>query len=417
MTDKRFHLTYSQCRELLRERLAEPAPGRIQLLTGPRQVGKTNLLNELEGLQPKASIYAAVDGPEAGLPGFWDRLWIRAEELASERGKCILLLDEIQHLGNWAIRLKGRWDRVRRRKVPIHVVATGSSALNLGKGTRESLAGRFERITLGHWPASGIAETFAQSLDQAVAQTVSHGCYPGAMAYMNDQARWRAYMQNAIIEPAIGRDILALGTIRRPELLRQVFSLCTTMPAHIVSLQKLQGKLQDPGALETIASYLQLLEDAFLVAAVEKYSQRALRRRKAPPKIVVLNNAFLAALDPEGVADQQRDPKRFGSWVENACLAYAWNAGQRVMYWREEPLEIDAVLEGSWGKWAVEVKTRSCNLGDLRGLLEFCRRNPKHRPLILLEKERDLSPLREAGVAAMRWQDFLGGAMEAPKAD
>jgi len=38
-------------------------------------------------------------------------------------------------------------------------------------------------------------------------------------------------------------------------------------------------------------------------------------------------------------------------------LAHAWNSGQVVSYWREEPLEVDGILEGSWGKWAIEVKT------------------------------------------------------------
>jgi len=43
-------------------------------------------------------------------------------------------------------------------------------------------------------------------------------------------------------------------------------------------------------------------------------------------------------------------------------LAFALNQGQHVTYWREEPLEIDAVIEGSCGDWAVEVKTGSFDL-------------------------------------------------------
>jgi len=52
-----------------------------------------------------------------------------------------------------------------------------------------------------------------------------------------------------------------------------------------------------------------------------------------------------------------RDPATWGRWVENACIAQAWNAGQNVHYWRAEPLEVDMVLSGSWGVWAVDVKT------------------------------------------------------------
>ena len=64
------------------------------------------------------------------------------------------------------------------------------------------------------------------------------------------------FVKDAIIDPAIGRDVLALGTVRRPGLLRQVFGAATGCPAQIVSLQKLEGQLHDKGSLETVAHYL-----------------------------------------------------------------------------------------------------------------------------------------------------------------
>jgi len=68
--------------------------------------------------------------------------------------------------------------------------------------------------------------------------------------------------------------------------------------------------------------------------------------------------------------------------VENACLAHAWNAGQRVSYWREEPLDVDAVIEGSWGSWAVEVRTGAFVMHELRGLRELTARLPDLQPLV-----------------------------------
>ena len=61
---------FNHCRQLLLKRLREPAPGRIQLLTGPRQVGKTTLLLEIASQFGDAAIYAAGDEPDAALPGF-----------------------------------------------------------------------------------------------------------------------------------------------------------------------------------------------------------------------------------------------------------------------------------------------------------------------------------------------------------
>ena len=160
------------------------------------------------------------------------------------------------------------------------------------------------------------------------------------------------------------------------------------------------------GALETITHYLHLLEEAYLIAALPKHAARAIRRRAAPPKLVALNQALLAATAVGGVPTQEREPDRFGKWVENACLAFAWNAAQRVSYWREEPWEVDGVVDGSWGRWAIEVKPGRLTPADLAGLLQFVTRFPAYRPLVACDPS-----LREvatrAGVQAMSWQDFL----------
>lgn len=410
-----FMRDYTTCRKLLLERLQESAPSRIQLLTGPRQVGKTTLLHEVAAHFGDAAVYAAGDEPDAALPGFWERRWAEAEERA-RHGKAILLLDEVHYLPEWAKRLKGHWDHLRRRHVPVHIVVTGSSALRVATGSRESLAGRFERITLSHWSAASLASVFHLPAPEAALHAVRLGSYPGAIGLEKDANRWRAYLKDAIIEPAIGRDVLALGAVRRPGLLRQVFVIAARNAAKIVSLQKLQGQLQDKGALETVAHYLALLQDAYLIAPLERFSQHAHRRRATPPKLVTLNNALLSVLHPDGPPDPSREPARFGLWVENACLAFAVNQSQRVTYWREEPLEIDAVFEGGWGDWAVEVKTSRFEFHELKGLLEFCRRNSKFRPLVITAPG-DERIAGDHGLSVVSWEGFLmSGLPESAKA-
>jgi hypothetical protein len=118
--------TFASCRESVFNRLKEAAPGRIQLLIGPRQVGKTTLLLEIADRFGERAVYAAGDDPDAAFPGFWERIWQDAEARA-KREAAVLLLDEVHHFPDWAARLKGQWDRARRRRIPIHVVATGSS--------------------------------------------------------------------------------------------------------------------------------------------------------------------------------------------------------------------------------------------------------------------------------------------------
>ena len=76
------------------------------------------------------------------------------------------------------------------------------------------------------------------------------------------------------------------------------------------------------------------------------------------------------------------------------------------MYWREEPVEVDAILEGSWGAWAVEIKTGWFELSELRGLLEFCMRYPRFHPLVVMREGRSARNL-PAGVTAEEWPEFL----------
>jgi hypothetical protein len=101
-----------------------------------------------------------------------------------------------------------------------------------------------------------------------------------------------------------------------------------------------------------------------------------------------------------------REPQRFGAGVENACLAFELNQGQRMTYWREEPLEIDAVTEGNWGDWAIEVKTGSFDLQALKGLFESCRRYPRFRPLVITRPGDESLPRRHR-LLATNWKQFL----------
>lgn len=405
MNELAFAYTYTEVLQTLRQRLREPAPARAQILSGPRQVGKTTLLGEIAAEWGGQAIYAPADVQAALLSGWWENLWSQAERLAGRR-PAVLLIDEIQGLPDWSRLLKSKLDYIKRRRMPLHVVVSGSSALQLGHGARESMAGRFERLRLLHWPVRELAQRFQISAVAGVEQVVRFGSYPGAVAFLPDYARWRDYIKDSIVEPAIGRDVLMMEAIRKPALLRQVFAVCVGHPAEIISIQKLCGQLAERGALDTVAHYLHVLEEACLVAAVPKYSRKIVRQRAAPPKLVMLNNALLSVVGGREPPQAERDPERWGRWVENACLALAWNAGQNPSYWRTEPLEVDMVLDGSWGRWAVEIKTGPYGNRDLAGALEFCRRNAGFSPLVLCEPGYE-AVARQASIASVAWPYFL----------
>lgn len=406
MIDNLFKLTPQECFDTLMARFKEPVPRKIQLVMGPRQVGKTSTLLKIAKEFSRKAIYTAVDSPESSLPGYWERLWLSAREIEAKEGEAFLLMDEIQHLKDWSLKLKGEWDKIVRFNENLHVVASGSSALHLGLGSKESLAGRIERLTITHWSALALKEAFQMSDEHAALHYVTKGAYPGAMAFSHDLPRWMAYIRDAIIDPAISHDIFNVSDIRKPALLRQVFALSASSPSQIISLNKLQGQLQDKGAIETISQYLALLAENYLVAALDKYASTPIKQRSSPPKLIPLSNALPAVMDQRGIPDPAKNPERFGLWLENAIIAFFINSGQRAYYWREKDFEVDAVIEGSWGNFAIEVKSSVFTEKDLAGLFHFTNKFPKFKPLLICDK-KDLIRASRLNIKAIDWESFL----------
>src|SRR5438034_4633987 len=156
-------------------------------------------------------------------------------------------------------------------------------------------------MTLRDSSAALLVEIFDIAAERAAETVVQIGGYPGCMSIRGDTQRRLAYIRDSIVEPAIGKDISALGAVRKPALLRQIFAVSTSRPAEIVALQKLQGQHQDRGEIETVAHYLDLLQEAYLIAPLQKYSRHPARGRAEPQKLVTLSNALIAVTDPAAI--------------------------------------------------------------------------------------------------------------------
>lgn len=366
----------------LKRRLTEPRRF-IQIVWGPRQVGKTTSVTQvLNGLDMKCT-YASADAPTMQTAAWLESQWnaARAQHAASGQ-PVVLALDEVQKVPAWSSWVKLLWDEDMRSGADVRVVILGSSPLLMQAGMTESLAGRFEVIRATHWTFAECREAFGWDLDTFI----YYGGYPGSAPLIAEPDRWRSYILDSLVETSISRDILLMTRVDKPALLRQLFHLACDYSGQIVSYTKLLGQLTGAGNTTTLAHYLRLLEGAGLVAGLEKYAGTALRQRASTPKLQVLNTALMSALSPLSFEQAKADRAYWGRLVESAVGAYlmaeAQQQGFAVRYWREGALEVDFVVERDGDVTAIEVKSGE-RARELAGLEAFRKKFAPQKSLVL----------------------------------
>lgn len=359
------------------ERMSEPRRF-IQVLAGPRQVGKSTLMDQVLAECPLPHYLFNADGVDEDDTDWIRRVWesVRTQMDTRQETEAVLVIDEIHKIKNWSEIVKREWDADTRTKRQLKLFLLGSSRLMLRKGLTESLAGRFELIRLGHWTWQEMAEAFGWSLDE----WIYFGGYPGTAGLIGDMRRWKKYVKESLVAPAIEKDVILTSNIYKPALMKQLFELGCSYSAELLSLTKALGQLQDAGNVTTLSSYLNILDQCNLLTGLQKYANDEARRYQSVPKFQVYNNALLTAYKGTTFEKDRIDTDKWGRWVESAVGAYllggAEEGGYKVYYWHERSDEVDFILVKEDTVVALEVK--SGRRGMNSGLPTFCERfNPK----------------------------------------
>ena len=228
--------------ELLKARLSEPVHF-INLLAGPRQVGKTTIIRDIIDQNPAQGYYISVDdepaithdiynlntapsiiSPPQKKDGSWLQFqwqearnqaakWLKSNQITNADNQFkafIFAIDEVQKIEQWSDIVKGLWDADRANGVPMHVVLLGSAPLLMQKGFSESLAGRYETIAVSHWGFTEMQQAFDFNLEQYI----YFGGYPGSAWLVKEEKRWRRYVKDSLIQPNIEKDILQMVRIK-----------------------------------------------------------------------------------------------------------------------------------------------------------------------------------------------------------
>lgn len=333
----------------------------IQVVMGARQIGKSTVVKQvLKDISIPFQLFSA-DNVPATNSAWISNCWAAVRSLKENNGwNCVILvIDEIQKIANWSEVVKKEWDEDTFYDCNIKVLLLGSSRVLLEKGLSESLAGRFEEIRMSHWSYSEMRDCFGFSVDQYL----YYGSYPGAATLVEEQDRFQQYIQSAIIEATINKDILMDTPISKPALLRQTFELGAAYSGNLLSLNKMLGSLQDAGNASTLAGYINLLEESGLLCGLQKYSIDTARRKASIPKLQVFNNALKMVYTPVTFEQALLDRKAWGHIFESGIGAYLVSQGFvhrfEVFYWRERNDEVDFVLRKKGSIIAIEVKSNA----------------------------------------------------------
>lgn len=345
-------------------------PQFIQVVLGPRQVGKTTtvLYYLKNNFKDKDYLYVSAENKLAP-----NGNWILENWQKAKKNNSLLVVDEIQKIENWSETIKTLWDKEKRSENPIRLILLGSSSLRIQKGLTESLAGRYQLIKVFHWNFCESKKSYGLNFEQFV----KHGGYPGSYPLIRKQEDWLNYLTNSIVEPVIEKDILSFNNVKSPALFRQAFEIIISYPAQIISYTKLLGQLQEKGNTDLIKYYLRLYEGAFLIKTLDKYSCKPVKRKSSSPKILPLCPAFyFLTLQSELNAEEK------GRAFEQIVGAILSRLNGELFYWRgEKGFEVDFVFKKGKNVYAIEVK--SGRKKSKKGLSKFLEKFPSAKPVII----------------------------------
>jgi predicted AAA+ superfamily ATPase len=322
--------------------------GKVIILTGARQVGKTTLFRKI--VENKRDV-----------------LWLNADEskvrekfqlLSTENlkrlvsGKKYVIIDEIQRIPDSGLLLKLLADNFKSTQV----MATGSSALDIADKIYEPLTGRH---FLFHLHPLMISEMYAGNspfeIEQKLPFHLVYGCYPDIYNRPDDAE----FLLKNLATQYLYKDILGWKEIRKPQLLEKLLQLLAYQIGSQVSVAELGNQLKVKS--ETVESYLDLLEKSFLIFRLPAFSNNPRKEVSKMNKIYFWDNGIRNSLiDDFDEISIRRDQ---GLLWENFVISerrkwLAWNKPNvKTYFWRSyNQSEVDYIEKDKQKISAFEIK-------------------------------------------------------------
>lgn len=456
--------------EILLKRLSRKQPlARINVMRGPRQIGKTTLQFQLiehllqQGLDPRRIIRVQFDE----LPSFrqvasgepilqiveWYERSILGGDLNKEArsGKpSFLFLDEVQNLGDWHVQLKALVDRT-----DVRLLVTGSSALRIELG-RDSLAGRVQTLEVGPFRLSEVAAVrrlgdlpafesgngygtwakpdfwedlrahgrkHARVRDIAFRAFSERGGYPLAQ---NPDAEWpeiARQLNETVVKRVIQHDLRIgeRGRRRDAQLLEEMFRMASRYCGQAPKLTELAAQAKESMeanvGVQRVRTYIEFLDSSLLIRAIHPHEMR-LKKRRGAPKFCLSDHALRAAwldevvpLDPKSLDREPLLADLAGRIAESAAGYFFASLGIPVNYLptRAGDPEVDFILTAGDHRVPVEIKyqKRIDPARDVVGLQSFMARKVNRAPVGILVMRDDAELKLPPGIVAVPLKTLL----------
>lgn len=323
--------------------------GKAIILVGPRQVGKTTLLQQLVSNSSRSVLSLNCDEPEV-------QSMLTATNVA--RLKTIIgnhelvVIDEAQKVDNIGLTLKLIVDNFDG----VQVVATGSSAFELRNRLNEPLTGRKFEYQMFPISCGEIIDTYGL-LDErrTLENRLIYGSYPDIIMHPEASRRYLTELTQSYLY----KDILSLNDVRKPELLDKLLQALAYQVGSEVSTNELAKTLQIDN--KTIDKYIDLLEKCYVIFRLGGLSRNLRTELKRAKKIYFYDNGVRNAIIQQFAPVQMRND--MGALWENFFISERMKHNHYRDYycnryfWRTSlQQEIDLIEERDGQMTAFEMK-------------------------------------------------------------
>ena len=279
--------------------------GKVIVLIGPRQVGKTTLINFIL----KDKDYLFLDGDDNTVADILANA--NTENLKSIIGNYkYVFIDEVQRIPNIGLKLKIMVDQIK----DVQVIVSGSSSLDINNVTQEPLTGR--KFEFQMFPVSW--QEFENSVGYIKAQQqleirLLYGMYPDVI---NNFGAEYEILKN-LVSSYLYKDILALAGIRKSDVLEKILRALALQIGSEVSYNEIAQLVGVDK--NTVNNYINLLEKSYVVFRLTSFSKNIRNEIKANKKIYFYDNGVLNMLIGNFTTFQLRQDK--GALWENFLVS------------------------------------------------------------------------------------------------